>query len=149
MGRFKEADETAWFQLEALRLDAVDYGLDLCDNREHPEGDSQGSYRCPVGRDIYRGLPQPSGALPWLGEIDVDGTTPIDGKDAHWRYYFIEPRIDADTEDDVLLGCSVRSKGIGAEYNSTDQTRHMRDAIEAGKRWCRQNSPTYAWRCPL
>lgn len=138
-------DAEAWYLLQALRDDAVEFGLDPFDNREYPEGNPHGSYRCPVGRDIYRGM-APAGALPWLGEIDVDGTVPVGGQDVHWRYYFMEPRRDADVEDDLLLGCSVRSKGIGTAYNAAEQTRHMRDAIEAGKRWCRQHQPGYAWR---
>ncbi|MFD4368670.1 hypothetical protein [Rhodococcus sp. NPDC058521] len=149
MSTLKEQDAEAWFLLEALRQDAVEFGLDPLDNREHPEGLRDGSYRCPVGKHIYRGMAFPQGSLPWLGELDVDGTVPVDHRDIHWRYYFIEPRKNADTEDDVLLGCSVKAKGIGANYHAADQTRHMRDAIEAGKRWCRQQMPSYTWRPAL
>ncbi len=149
MNSLKGTDEEAWFLINALLQDAVKLGLDPLDNREHPDSEPHGSYRCPVGRDIYRGIPQPPDALTWLGEIDVDGTTTVRGRDVHWRYYFMEPRIDPATEDDVLLGCSVRAKGIGAEYRPVEQTRQMRDAIEAGKRWCRHQKPAYAWRPSL
>lgn len=149
MTSLQETDEDAWFLITALQADAVEYGLDPLDNREHPDSRSRGSYRCPVGKHIYRGLPFPPGALPWLGEMDVDGTTTVRGRDVHWRYYFMEPRIAPAAGDDVLLGCSVRAKGIGAEFRHVEQTRQMRDAIEAGKRWCRHQKPAYAWRPSL
>ena len=132
MRDLKETDTEAWYHLEAPRQDAADFGLDLQENREHPDGNPRGSYRCPMGRNAFGGLITSSGALPRLGELDVDGTVPVNGSDVHWRYYFMEPRHDGAIEGDVLLGCSVRSKGIGSAYRARDQTRHMRDAIEAG-----------------
>ncbi|MET8871408.1 hypothetical protein [Nocardia sp. NPDC004604] len=144
MASLRTLDEDAWFLLKILKSDAEEFGLDPRENREAPNGNRQGSYRCPVGRDIYQGVTAPPGALPWLGELEVEGTVPVDGHEVHWRYYFIEPRVHTDIEDDRLLGCSVRHKGIASAYNAADQTRHMRGAIEAGKRWCRQNR--YTWR---
>lgn len=144
---FEERDEEAWELMDALIRRAKDHGLPAEENAELANGSTSGcTYRVPIAKRALRHLSRGTNAVPWFGELRVDADETVFGDGPCWRAYFTDLRLKAtpDVERDEVLMASVRLKGEKG-YKPKEQDKHIRDAVDAARLWCRDN-PRYICR---
>lgn len=143
---FREVDEDAAELYEALVRDAEQYGLHVDDNAElEIRSSGESPYRAPVGLWAFRR--KRVDPIPWLGEIRAYGSDYRDDLGPFWRGYFTDLRYPGRPEeqiDDVLLA-SIRMKGGPKGVKKGEQDRHITDAGDTIRRWCRSNG-TFTFR---
>lgn len=138
---FIEADEEAADLYEALIRDALTFGLPVYANaalRDLPS--SECTYRTPTG--LWAFLKRHVDPIPWLGEIRAYGSEAVDDNGPFWRGYFtdLRDRNEPDTEIDDVLLASIRMKGGEKGVKKGEQDRHITDAGDAIRKWCRNNT---------
>lgn len=140
---FEERDEEAWEIMDALIRRAKTQGLPADENAELADKSASGcTYRVPIGKRALKHLGRGTTAIPWLGELRVDAGDTVFGDGPCWRAYFTDLRHETTpgNERDEVLMASVRLKGENG-YKRKEQDKHIRDAVDAARRWCRDNPP--------
>lgn len=140
---FEERDEEAWEIMDALIRRAQTQGLPADENAQLADKSaSDCTYRVPIGKRALKHLGLGAKAIPWLGELRVDADDTVFGNGPCWRAYFtdLRHRTTPAVERDEVLMASVRLKGENG-YKRKEQDKHIRDAVDAARRWCHNNPP--------
>lgn len=140
---FAESDEEAAELMEVLIERAETVGLGVEENKNHPENQAEASYRSPIGERAMRQLRTSAAAVPWCGELLVEGgVLGSNGPYAQWRAYFFDlvtGKMEPCLSDWVLFS-SVKCKGDNENsFKSAVQDNHIVKAIDAARSWVKQN----------